>query len=171
MRAIINPKIVFMATIILMGVSIYLLLSAYLPECIHNYRIWYSGKYNEITAEESRRVCREVKEYRRSRYLYVLGRQLQKKGVFLYSSLLFFILSLIVLFITCPVEFPILFSVVLLAYLWIGVACRTLQFLMCKCKKPFGWSLMISLAVVPGLVGLAYILLPLLIPDYINSLY
>lgn len=155
-----------MLSILLSIAGISLIIFAYFPDFAFRYKINKSATSGDISANESRRICKMVEEFEYSCYCHVFGRLLLKKTILLFMSFLLLIVSIAQLIIICPIEFPVLLSIVLFLYIWVFSACR----IMLKCirnyKLPFWLSLSFAITIPPCVYGGIAIVMPLIYSPY-----
>lgn len=155
-----------MITIFLTTVGITLLVRAYNPELAYLIRSNRLEATETLTAQVAWQLTKMTERYDDSNRFIVFGYLTTKKAVRRFVSLIIFIIAVAQLVITFPIELPYLFSIVLGAYLWVGMACEILRLFMRKHQMRLGLSLALAIIIPPCIYALLYYIVPLIHPEY-----
>lgn len=145
-------------TILLIVVDIVILIYAYLPELAFYYRINVLSASDPIPAHMSRLITKMAERYLNSKYYILCGKLIERKKFFLAIGFLVWTLNMGQLLLSCPVELPVLLSIVISTFIWVVAAWFILKACLVRYKKTLFFSFLMAVTLPPCLYGLTYLL-------------
>lgn len=158
------------ATIIFTAIGVILLISAYFPEFTYNYRHNKLVATNDLTAAVARQLTRLSIQYHSQKKCYVAGLLLSKKALLLIISYTIIAAICAIIIAFYPWEMPYLLSIVMAAFMWVGMGCEIMLKCQCRFIKSVYPSLLFAILLPPCIFAILHFVLPIIHPEYSHLL-
>lgn len=138
-------------TLFLSFLSASFLIGAYYPEIVYLNRTNKLEASQPLNAHTTWKLTKMAEHQYYANLCNVFGYLSTKTSVLRLASIIIFLIALAYIFITVPIEMPYLLSIVMGSYLWIGAACKIMQFIMRKYRMSVGLSLALAI-IIPAII-------------------
>lgn len=137
--------------------GIMLLIYAHYPELRHYYRMSkLRPPGSPLYAEIARRGTEMSIRYSSTKYCVICRHLFLKKSVLIAAAYSIMLLSLVYIIVSCPVEMPILLTVILGSFLWVSCSCNLLLWFIRRTRLSLILSVALAVLTPPFIYFIFY---------------